>query len=173
MKVVLKIVFIVAVAIVFHNSAYAQKPLKLAHIDSQELMRSMPEYDTAVVKLQKLQKELEGELENLRVEYNRKLEEYVNNQKNWTDLVRQSREQELQGMQQKTQVFQESAMETMEQEQAKLMQPVREKANKAIETIAVEQGITYVLEAQSLYFKSADSQNILPLVQQHLGIKKQ
>jgi outer membrane protein len=167
---ILKIVVAVSFVLAICNSTYAQKPLKLAHIDSQELMQSMPEWDSALVKMQKIQKDLQTEMEGLQVEYNRKLEEYANNQKNWTDLVRQSREQELRTLQQRMQEFQDAAGEDFQKEQAKLIQPIREKANKAIETVAKEQGITYVLEAQVLLFKATDSLDMLSLVQQQLGI---
>jgi outer membrane protein len=166
-KIVVTIVFVGVCGL-----AHAQKPVKLAHIDSQALMQSMPESDSAQVKLQKLQKELETELEDLQVELNRKYDEFQKNSANWTELVKNSRQQEIITMQQRTQQFQESAYETLQQENAKLLQPIREKAVKAIEAVAKEQGITYVLESQVALFKAADSQDLLPLVKQRLGITK-
>jgi outer membrane protein len=172
MKIAMKIVLAIAFVAFCTGVGAQQKPLKLAHIDSQELMQSMPEYDSAIVRLQKMQKEMEDEYEQIQVELRRKYDDYLNNQKNWGELLKTSREQEITSMQQRLQTFQESSVEMLQQENAKQMQPVREKANKAIEAVAKEHGITYVLESQSLYFKSADSQDILPLVQQYLGIKK-
>jgi outer membrane protein len=119
-----------------------------------------------------MEKELTTELELIQVEFNRKLEEFQKNGPNLTELVKQSREQELVTMNQKLQTFRESAMESLQQENAKLMQPISEKANKAIENVAKEQGITYVLDAQAVHFKSVDSIDLLPQVQLHLGIKK-
>ncbi|MDR1666213.1 MAG: OmpH family outer membrane protein [Bacteroidales bacterium] len=171
MNVISKIVAII-VFVGVCGFAHAQKSVKLAHIDSQALIQSMPESDSAQVKLQKLQQELEQELEGLQVELNRKYDEFQKNSANWTELVKNSRQQEIITMQQRTQQFQESAYETLQQENAKLLQPIREKALKTIETIAKEQGITYVLEAQVLLFKAADSQDLLPLVKQRLGITK-
>ncbi|MDR0713499.1 MAG: OmpH family outer membrane protein [Bacteroidales bacterium] len=171
MKVIFKIVATLAIAGMCGFS-HAQKPIKIAHIDSQALMQSMPESDSAQVKLQKLQKELEEELEGLQVELNRKYDEFQKNNANWTELVKNSRQQEIVTMQQRTQQFQESAYETLQQENANLLQPIREKALKAIEAVAKEQGITYVLESQVALFKAADSQDLLPLVKQRLGITK-
>jgi outer membrane protein len=173
MKNLFKFVFVVVVLAVFGDCAYAQKVVKLAHIDSQALIQTMPEYDSAVVKIQKIGKELEAEMESQQVELNRKYEEFQKNQAGWTELVRNSRQQELVTMQQKLEEFRQSAGESFQQEQAKVFQPVREKAIKAIEEVAKEQGITYVLEAQGVVlFKSIDSQDLLPAVKQHLGIKK-
>jgi outer membrane protein len=170
MKTILK--FVLVIAIVALCSNVSAQTLKLAHINMQELIVSMSEYDTAMVKMQKVAKDLETELETLNVERNKKLEEYANNNKNWTDLVRQSREQELQAMSNRIQMFQEQAQESYQQENEKLMQPILEKANKAIEIVAKEQGIIYVLSSQALLYKAIDSVDLLPAVKQHMGIKK-
>ena len=170
MKTTLKLVLVIAVAAVCSNVS-AQTP-KLAHINLDELIVSMSEYDSAVVKMQKFTQVLEQELESMGVERNKKLEEYAAKSKDWTDLVRTSKEQELTAMNQRIQLFQEQAEESIRQEQAKLFQPITEKANKAIESVAKEQGITYVINAQVLYFKAVGSIDLLPAVKQHMGIKK-
>ena len=171
MKILIKIVFVFVIGAVC-NIASAQGQLKLAHINVEDLIQSMPDYDSAMVKMQKIQKGLQDEMELLTVEYNKKLDDYNTNGKNLTDLVRQSREQELIAMNQRMAGFREGAGETMEQENAKLMQPIWEKINKAIEAVAKEQGLTYVLTAnqQVLLYKSMNSIDILSLVQKHMGI---
>ena len=173
MKTTLKLVlFVIAVAVLCNNVS-AQTP-KLAHINQDELIVSMSEYDSAVVKMQKFTKVLEDELEAMGVERNKKFEEYTTKSKDWTDLVRSSKEQELNAIGQRIQLFQEQAQESIQQEQAKLFQPVYEKANKAIEDVAKEQGITYVISAnpQILLFKAVGSTDLLPSVKQKMGIKK-
>jgi outer membrane protein len=50
------------------------------------------------------------------------------------------------------------------------MQPVYEKANKAIEDVAKEQGVTYVLTSQAVLFKATGTLELLPAVKKHLGI---
>ena len=172
MKITLKLVFAVA-AIALCSNISAQN-LKLAHINLDELIASMPEYDSAMVKMQKFVQDLETELELLNVERNKKIEDYTKNQANWTDLVRSSREQEITGFNQRIQMFQEQAQESIQQEQGKLMQPVIEKANKAVEAVAKEQGITYVIGAnpQILIYKAVGTTDLLPAVKKHLGIAK-
>ncbi|MDR2038841.1 MAG: OmpH family outer membrane protein [Bacteroidales bacterium] len=173
MKTLIKLVFVLAIAAFCNNiSAQSQKPVKLAHIDMAELIGSMPERDSAMANLQKLQKELETELESLHVERNRKYEEYTKNNATWTALVKQSREEEIRTIEQKISEFQQSAYETLQQEQEKLLQPVIEKANKAIDVVSRENNITYVFNSQALVFKAVDSQDILELVQKQLGVKK-
>ncbi len=171
MKNILKLVFVVALVVVCTHKVSAQTP-KFAYINMQELITSMPEHDSAMVKMQKFTKDLEKGLEEMSVERNKKYEDWANNNKNWTDLVRKSKEQELQSMNERIQMFQENAQQSMEEQNAKLLQPILDKANKAVEAVAKEQGITYVLSSQALVFKSIDSKDLLPAVKQNLGIKK-
>ena len=170
MKITLKLVL--AIAAISLCSTISAQNVKLAHINMEELIVTMPEYDSAMVKMQKFVQTLETELELMNVERNKKIEEYSKNHANWTDLVRSSRGDEIQNMNQRIQMFQEQAQEDMQQEQNKLMQPIFEKANKAIETVAKEQGIIGVFSAQALHYKDASMINLLPSVKKHLGITK-
>ena len=171
MKTIVKVV----VAIVFValcNNVSAQN-LKLAHINKQELIVSMPEYEEATAQIQKIQEDLGKNLEEMQVEYRRKLDEFSKNQDNWTDLVKQSKIDEIQSIERRIQAFQEQAQESLQQDYNKLLQPVLEKADKAIDAVAKEQGVTYVINAnpEILLFKAVGTLDLLPLVKQHLGIK--
>ena len=171
MKTTLKLV-LVGILIAFCSSVSAQN-IKLAHINMQELIFTMPEYEAATAELQKFGQVLQDELESLQVEYNRKAHDYFNNSTNLTEIVRRSREEELQMMQQRIGMFQQQAQESYEIEQQKLFQPVIEKANKAVEAVAMAQGVTYVFtgDPQVLIFKAVGTLDLLPAVKQHLGIK--
>ena len=57
-------------------SGIAQKPVKLGHISSQELLSAMPQSDSAQVKLERLAKEHEAVLDEMTVEFNKKYEAY-------------------------------------------------------------------------------------------------
>jgi len=172
MKITLKLVL--AIAAVALCSTISAQNFKLAHINMEELIVSMPEYDSAMVKMQKIQNELETEVENLQVEYRRKLDDYLKNEANLTDIVKQSRQTELQNLGQRIQTFTESAQQTLEMENGKLMQPIWEKANKAVENVAKEQEVTYVFSSnpQILIYKAIGTLDLLPAVKNHLGIKK-
>ena len=170
MKTISKLVL--ASAVIALCSNVSAQTIKLAHINLQELVVSMPEYDTAMVKLQKVAQELDQVMEEMNVELNRKYEDYSKNQANWTDLVKQAKMDELTTLQQRIQTFQQQAQESYQQENDKLMQPVVEKANKAIEAVSKEQGINMVLNAQVLHYKDASTIDLLSAVKKHLGITK-
>ena len=172
MKTTLK--FVAAIAIMALCSNVSAQNLKLAHINLEELITSMSEFDSLQVKMQREQKGLEDELDLMRVEMNRKYEEYSKNQTTWTELVKQAKVEDIQSMQGKIEQYQQWAMEKLQQMQGELMQPILDKANKAIETVAKEQGITYVISGnpQILLYKAAGTIDLLPSAKKHLGINK-
>ena len=170
MKLILKIVIVVGVVALSSN--VSAQNMKLAHINWSELILSMPEYDSASVKLQKVYAELEQEMDMLMVERNKKLDEYTKNRDNLTDFVRQSREDELALLNQRLQAYEANAQEILQNEQTKVMQPVIEKAQKAVDAVAMEQGFSYVFDDQAIRFKAANTVDLLPAVKKHLGITK-
>jgi outer membrane protein len=113
-----------------HNAM--SQNLKFGHINSDELIQALPEFDSASVKLNKFQKELVNALEMMQVELNTKNEAYVKDSKNLSDIVRQTKEQELSDMGRRIQEFQTSAQTQLQDKQAELFQPIVLKVNKTI-----------------------------------------
>ena len=170
MKTTVKLVVVIVLFALCSN--VSAQNIKLAHINYNELIISMPEHDSAMVKMQKYVQVLQTEMEALEVERNRKYEDFSKNQANWTDIVRQSKEQEILQLNQRIETFQQQAQESIQQKRSEFLQPVQEKANKAIETAAKEQGVTYVFDDQVLHFKAVGTLDLLPAVKKHLGITK-
>ncbi len=151
----------------------AQQKYKFGHINSQELLQSMPENDSAQAKLQRFAKELQDQFDAMQVEYNKKFQEFQDQQNNLTDLIKKTKMEELSHIQQTMQDFQANAQQEMQKKQAELLQPVIDKANQAIKEIAQENGFTYIFDISRgtiLYF-SDQSVDILPMVKKKLGIQ--
>ena len=170
MKTTVNLVIAIVFAAMCSNVS-AQTPPKFAYIDINELIVTMPDYDSAMVQLQRFGQVLQDEIENAHVEINRLIDNFQRNQESMTDLVRNVRIEEIQHAQQRLEMFQERAQEDFGQKQQELMQPVFEKANRAIDAVAMQQGIDFVLSAQAIHFKSATTIDLLPAVKQHLGIR--
>jgi len=167
-------IFALALFMIFAGQRANAQTFKFAHINSDELIRSMPEYDSAMAKLEKTRKELVNALEIMQVELNNKYEAYNKESKNLTDLVRQTKEQELQDLQQRIQEFQTNAQTKLQEEQTALTQPIFSKVDKAIKDVGKEGGFIYVFDVakgQVLYFDDTKSTSILPLVKTKLGVK--
>jgi outer membrane protein len=148
--------------------------MKFGHMNSDELIQAMPEYDSARVKLEKFQKELVNYLELMTVELNNKSEAYNKESKNLTDLVKQTKEQELVDMNRKIQDFQTNAQTQLQQKQGELFQPVTAKLDKAVKDVGKENGFVYIFDiarGSLLYFDETRSANVTVLVKAKLGLK--
>jgi outer membrane protein len=148
--------------------------IKFGHINRNELIQAMPEFDSAKVKLEKLNTELSNALELLQVEYNNKAEAYLKDSKTLTDIVRQTKEQELQDYQKRMSDFQTNAQSQLQEKQAELFKPITDKADKAIKDVGKENGFLYIFDLsqnQIAYFDETRSTNVMPLVKTKLGLK--
>jgi outer membrane protein len=147
--------------------------IKLGHINSQELFAAMPERDTAQKKLQDIAQQFENTLEELQVEYNKKLDEYQKNVGTMTPLIKRTKENELQDLIQRIQDFQTEAEQDLSEQRANLLRPIQEKAFKAVNEVAQEHGFTYIFDmgVGTIIYAAEDAEDILPLVKQKLGLK--
>jgi outer membrane protein len=155
------------------QSAMAQS-FKFGHINSDELIQSMPEYDSATVKLEKFRKELVNALELMQVEWNNKSDAYQKESKTLSDIVKQTKEQELMDIQKRIQDFQANAQTQLQNKQTEVFQPIYTKVDKAIKDIGKENGFLYVFDVAKgalLYFDETKSTNVMPLVKTKLGLK--
>ena len=157
----------------FCATTVAQAQPKFGYVNSQEIIFSMPELNDVQASLEKLQKDLEEQLEIIQVEYNNRLVEYQKNAANYSDAIRQSKEQELMSLQQRYEELGKAGSQDMQNQQTKLMQPVIEKARAAIDKVSAEGGYIAVFDmaAGSLaYFDKAQMTDIAPMVKKELGI---
>lgn len=155
----------------FGGNAMAQKNLKFGHINSNELMQIMPGRDSAQTVLQAEVAEIETTLKSMQGELETRYNDYMQNQQGWTDLIRQTKQREIQDMGSRIQEFQENAQKQLQDREAELLKPIIDRAKKAIEDVAREGGYTYILDSGTgalLY--SQDSEDIMPLVKRKLGI---
>jgi outer membrane protein len=166
----------IAIALLVFCVAFTGKSqnLKFGHINSDELIQSMPEWDSATAKLEKFRKELVNALELMQVELNNKNDAYNKDQKNWTDIVKQTKEQEMLDLNKRMQDFQVNAQEQLQNKQVELFQPIYTKVDKAIKDVGKENGFFYVFDLAKgslLYYDETKSTNILPLAKAKLGLK--
>ena len=146
--------------------------LKFGHINSQELLTSMPESDSAQATIEKLAGDYEQQIEEMKVELNKKYDSYLTNRDSYTDLIRQTKEADITEMQQRIANFEQVAQQDLQQQQQTLIQPVLEKANVAIKEVAEENGFVYIFDisrGNPVYF-SEKSIDILSLVRTKLGL---
>lgn len=150
----------------------AQKTVKLGHINSNDLMQIMPGRDSAQTVLQAEVQELETTLKTMQSEMEKRYNEYMENQSGWTELIRNTKQREIQDMGARIQEFQENAQKQLQQREQELLKPIIDRAKKAIEDVAAEGGYSYVFDSGvSALLYSPESDDIMPLVKKKLGLK--
>ncbi len=168
-----KIALLLSLIGLYTSTVLGQTNLKLGHINTQELLQAMPETDSAQTKLEKLTKDLQSQLESMQVELNNKYQDYLAKRDTYSELIRQTKEDELQNIQQRIQQFSQTAEQDLQKKRNELYKPILDKANKAIEEVARENGFTYIFDLSSgvILFHSESSIDILPMVKAKLKLK--
>jgi len=154
---------------VFAFSASAQK---LAHINLDSLLRSMPESDSARKVGQTHYQMLEGEVESMNKEYQAKVQDYQAHEASYTELIKKTKQQEIQDMGQRIQAFQGSAQTDLQKFNDSITSPIIKKAKKAIKEVAAEHHYNYVFDTSSgVVLYSEESDDIYALVAERVGAK--
>lgn len=161
--------------LLFSGNIFAQNPIKLGHIDSRMVFAAMPESDSASRQLEREAAIMQKTLEELQVEFNRKYEDYLrlSNDPNTSRVILNTKEEELQSLNQRSQSFQQQAEQSIAEKRVQLFQPIQDKAIKAVNEVAAENGFTYIFDTAGgmIVYTSPDSEDILPLVKAKLGLK--
>ncbi len=147
---------------------------KIGHLNSDELIKSMPETDSANKVLSDLSDEYKRIGEDLDVKYNQAYEAYTSQAETLKPIEKKLRETELLDMQKRMQTFTTESQAGFQKRQQELYQPVWLKAQNAIKEVGKENDLLYILDSSQgiiLYMPENESFNILPLVKKKLGIK--
>jgi outer membrane protein len=171
MKRSLAILFLTIALIMTGNSTLAQN-YKFGYLNRDELLRAMPEYDSANVKIEKLRKEIVIQLASMQSELDNKTTAFNNESKNLSDVIRKTKEEELKTLDTRLQFFQAQATQQLNNKNSELIRPLVDKVDKAIKDVSKEQGFTFVFDTGILYyFDEKKSINMIPLVKVKLGLK--
>lgn len=153
------------------GTALSQNKMKFGHIDSQELLESMPEKVEADKALEAYANQLQKQLQTMSTEWEAKMADYRKNQAVMTDIIKQAKEEEISNLEQRIQNFQQNAQSSLAKKEGEVYQPILDKAREAIEAVAKENNFNYVFDSSSgslLY--QPESDDVLPLVKKKLGI---
>ena len=168
MKSILKS-FVVAALTLSSASTFAQKA---AFIDLDSLLSIMPEMTEAKKVSADYYKTLTGTLEAFNKELTDKNAEFQANEKNYTELIKNTKQKEIQDLYQRIQDFQQQAQTDFQKKNEDLTKPIHDKAVKSIEKVAKAKGYKMVVDASVgvlLYKDPAD--DLFNAVKVDLGIK--
>ena len=144
MKRVFKVLFL-GIAL-FVMSGVAQAQVKIAHVNTAEVLDAMPDKAKAEKDLEKYYNELQDQLQTMAKEYQTKLQDYEANQATMSNIVKQSKEKEIVDLQTRIQQFQANAEQEFEGKRAELLKPILDKIQNAINAVGKEKGYTYIID---------------------------
>ena len=123
--------------------------------------------------LETKQDDIQKESQNLRTQWQNLVTDYQKNEATYSDIIKTSKQQEIEELGQRIQKFEEIAMNEFKKAQDDLLQPIMDKAHKAIQDVAKENSFTYIFDMNSgaILYASETSEDILPLVKKKLGIQ--
>lgn len=143
MKRVFKVLFLGVALFVMSGVANAQ--VKIAHVNTADVLDAMPDKAKAEKDLEKYYGELQNQLQTMAKEYQTKMQDYEANP-TMSNLVKQSKEKEIVDLQTRIQQFQMNAEQEFEAKRAELLKPILDKIQNAINAVGKEKGYTYVLD---------------------------
>ena len=164
---------VLSAALFVCSVGFSQTTPKFAQINRQNVITSMPELAVAQKAAEDFQKEHIGVIEDMQVELNKFIEEVSKGFDALSDVAKAAKQTEIQDRQARIQEYQQNASASVQAKQTELMQPILEKFTKALEDVAKEQSITWVLDISTgsdVIYSSTNAPDITQDVIKKLGI---
>lgn len=156
---------------VFLTSASAFGQVKIGYMNSQEVLSQMPERSDVEQELNSFVQQKRQELEDRTAAFQ---DSVATIQQNQGDLS-EAQQQQLAQMEASLQQFQQSLQQQVQQRRSQLLQPLYEKMDQAIATVAENNDLDFVInEATStgenvIYYSSSQELNITEEVLQQIN----
>ena len=142
-----------AFAVLFSMST-AMAQVKVAHVNSQKLLDTLPSRKDAMKKLQEFEASGVNELKEMEADFNKALADYEKKRGDLSPMLIKIEEEKLMKKQQNIQDRQESLNQEMQIYSQELNKPILERVQKAVEIVSDRRKLNYVIdESVTLYFK--------------------
>lgn len=130
--------------------AFAQR---IAYVDSDYILKHVPEYSSAQKQLDGLSEQWQKEIDKKFIEVEALNKAYLADQVLLTDEMRKKREEEIQAKEKEATDLQQKRFGfegELYQQRVKLIKPIQEKIGKAIEEYAAREGLDIILDKASV-----------------------
>ena len=165
--------FIICALCAICGFATANAQAKFGHVNTQEIIQAMPEYNKAKTEIENLTKQYEADLKSMQDELQKKGEAFEKEQATLPDNIKQRRQQELQDMYTKIQQSYQDNQQALAKAQQEKMQDITTKVLDAIKAVGQAGGYVYIMEmgAGIPYTSTTLSTDVTAQVKQKLGLK--
>lgn len=167
-----KVIVALAAALVLSTTANAQQ--KIGHLNSLDILQSMPEFKQMQADLEKQKDSYTKVLEGMYQDYDKKQKELqtIAGDKTTPDAILDMKVKELQDLQTRIEEFQNKVNDDLAKMQQDKLKPINDKYLKAVKEVATANGYAYIIDIVSgavAYYP--DTQNdVTQLVAKQLGI---
>lgn len=144
-----KISIIITVLCLMGTTALAQK---LAYVDSEYIMKHVPEYTEAEKKLDGLSKQWQAEVDKQYEEIEQMYQAYQKDQASLNEDLRRRREDEIVNKEKSVKEFQRSKFGfegELFQQRETLMKPIQERIDRAIQEVATAEQLDFMMDRRS------------------------
>ncbi|MEZ5197738.1 MAG: OmpH family outer membrane protein [Bacteroidales bacterium] len=151
--------------------SFSQTKIKLGHLDFAALYSLMPGLDSVKKVFETYNKSIQEQYTAMQTELENKFMDYQANADGMSVIIRQTKEAEINDLKERLDAFEQQASQDLQDKEVELTTPIIEKARKAVEKVAKNNGYTYVFnstEGLLMYAEPAD--NIIEMVKAELGI---
>jgi len=133
--------------LVISTAVLAQQPtLKIGYVNSEEIIKGLPEAKESQAKLEGILKGWQDEIEKRGQALQAKYEEYQKQANMLNESSKQAKQKELVEDEQKLNQYRQEKQQELAVQREKIMKPIQEKVFKAIEKVAKEQKLSFVLD---------------------------
>ena len=145
--------------------------LKIAVVNYMAVINVMPETSNFENEMAALRKQYETHMKGLQDDYTRKNQELIAQQDSLTENIYKLRVQEIQELMTRMENLQQVAQQDMQDKQEKLLTPIREKIQKAIDQVGEENSYTLIINPEAILYMGKSAVDATDKVKAKLGIK--
>jgi outer membrane protein len=168
----LVIVIVLFSAIFIASDSYAQTKAKFGHLDFAKLYGLMPELDSVKVVFDAYNKSVQDQYAAMQTELENKFMDYQAKANSMSEIIRTTKEAEINDLKTRMDAFETKATQDLQNKESELTAPIIERARKAVQDVAKENGYTYVFNSsEGLLLYAEPSDDISELVKTKLGVK--
>jgi len=174
---VITLFFIVFLTVDFANAQSDE--LEIGYVDPQAILQKMPEMQAVRQRLQNFAERKREELADKQADFERQVQEYQQRSSVISDEAKTQEEERLGQLNAEIQQFQSQIQQELQQKQQELIGPLFQQIEQAINEVASEMELTYVINTNTvngdviILYASPDAQekyNITDQVMTKLGI---
>ena len=121
----------------------------IGYLSYDSVLHAMPQYIIVEQQMADLRRAYDAELKRVEDEFNQKYEAFLDGRKDYPRTILLKRQTELQQLLERNVAFKQQSVAELEQQRQQLMQPLHERVDAAIATVAREQGLSLVVNTDS------------------------